>query len=386
MQDKIKILHLIADDKFLDAAMAMFDEALPNGNEYVVWNRSCESDIKYIKAVRKISSYAPWGSENAHALVGQCRARSFDAILLHSWPNWRYVKELKSSGLPVFLFTWGHEIYGFIRQRDFLPCTQKAMRDTTPLLKKIRQFASRVKKILLVRNRDLKEFLTVDFICPVIEDDYFRLKAKYGNALCAKMMPFSYGCGCDSLLAATAPEKTGAIVVGNAETWTNNHIDVFHWLKRLGIENEVIVPISYGNNPVVKKAVLDSGKELLGAHFSPLTEFLPYPEYWRRIGAASYSVMGHLRQQGLGNVVIALALGMKVFLFRASPVSQFLKRNGFVVGTIDETNTASEFLAPMTAEEVENNKKLLLRIWGHDAIAAKIGAIINAIVERKKAR
>lgn len=379
----LRILHLIPDDKFLDSAMRMFEEALPGGSTYYVWNRSSEGEIKYIKSLERIAGYAPWGSNGAEEVIARCQRGDFDAVILHSWPNWRYATTLKSFGIPIFLFTWGHEIYGYIRQKDYLAETRKAIRRTTPLRAKVRSCASWVKKLILERGRALDAFLNVDYICPVIEDDYMLLKDKYRGRLNTKMLPFSYGIGVDALIARAFARKTGSIFVGNSETWTNNHLDVFSWLKELGLTNKVIAPLSYGNNPTVQKIVIKAGYANFGERFTPWTEFMALAEYWRQVSASSYMVMGHLRQQGVGNIVAGLAVGMKVFLYEANPVYRFLVRNGFAVYSIDATRTREDFLRPIEDEEVARNRELLMRIWGHDAILRKIDGILDAVRQRR---
>ncbi len=104
------------------------------------------------------------------------------------------------------------------------------------------------------------------------------------------------------------------IQIGNSAETTNNHFEVFDKLLKYRDDNIFIyAPLSYGNQDYAKK-VIKKGKEMFGDKFIPLTEFMPYEKYLDFLGKIDIVIFGHKRQQALGNSIILLGLGKKVYM------------------------------------------------------------------------
>ena len=104
------------------------------------------------------------------------------------------------------------------------------------------------------------------------------------------------------------------IQIGNSAETTNNHFEVFEkLLKFKDADITIYAPLSYGNRDYAKK-VTEKGKALYGDKFIPLTEFMPYEKYLEFLGNIDIVIFGHKRQQALGNSIILLGLGKKVYM------------------------------------------------------------------------
>lgn len=104
------------------------------------------------------------------------------------------------------------------------------------------------------------------------------------------------------------------IQIGNSAETTNNHFEVFdQLLKYKDSDISIYAPLSYGNQNYAKK-VIERGKELFGDKFIPLTEFMPYEKYLEFLGNIDMVIFGHKRQQALGNSIILLGLGKKIYM------------------------------------------------------------------------
>ena len=104
------------------------------------------------------------------------------------------------------------------------------------------------------------------------------------------------------------------IQIGNSAETSNNHFEVFEkLLKYRDSDIKIYAPLSYGNMQYAKK-VIEKGKELFGDKFIPMTEFMPYEKYMEFLGTVDIVVFGHRRQQALGNSIILLGLGKKVYM------------------------------------------------------------------------
>jgi hypothetical protein len=58
---------------------------------------------------------------------------------------------------------------------------------------------------------------------------------------------------------------------------------------------------------------------------------MPLTDYLDLVSSCSYQVMNHIRQQGVGNILIMLYLGAMVFLLQENPCLSYFKEHGFVV-------------------------------------------------------
>ena len=85
--------------------------------------------------------------------------------------------------------------------------------------------------------------------------------------------------------------------------------------------------------------------------------------------------MGHRRQQAVGNVIMALWMGAKVFFVSGSPVYDFLIKRGFFVFLLEDA-TRSDFSGVLYAKDVETNRKLVRSIWGREQVFQKTRNVI----------
>ena len=104
------------------------------------------------------------------------------------------------------------------------------------------------------------------------------------------------------------------IQIGNSAETTNNHFYLFDKLLQYKDSDiRIYAPLSYANHSYAKR-VIERGKELFGDKFIPMTEFLPYDKYLEFLGNIDIVMFGHRRQQALGNTVVLLGLGKKVYM------------------------------------------------------------------------
>jgi hypothetical protein len=226
-------------------------------------------------------------------------------------------------------------------------------------------------------NRNLRALLKVDYICPVIDEDYFAFAAKFGKHKVPKMLDFTYG-DLEGIRSLSGQSIDGDnILVGNSATPAGNHVDMFLLLRRLGVKNLVVAPLSYGDVGY-GKIVSQNGREVFGERFRSIDAFMPLSEYLSELRQAAFVVMGHRRQQAMGNVLMALWLGAKVFFVKGSPVYDFLKKRGGRVFLIEDASSADFFLR-LAAEEIAENRMLVERVYGREVVARKTEKLIEAL-------
>ncbi len=104
------------------------------------------------------------------------------------------------------------------------------------------------------------------------------------------------------------------ILIGNSAYETNNHFEIINLLDQYKNENIAIYALlSYGDKNYAEK-VCKRGKLIFGDKFICVTEYMPYEEFVLFYGKMSIIIFNHERQQGKGNLFLALYLQKKVYM------------------------------------------------------------------------
>ncbi len=96
-----------------------------------------------------------------------------------------------------------------------------------------------------------------------------------------------------------------------------------------------------------------------------LSEFMPYEDYMKLLRSCGNVIMGHIRQQALGNIVAMLYVGAKLCFYKDSVTYTFFKNHGFTVFTIEELQQNPKLLElPLDQKDVAYHRDKLMSIWG----------------------
>jgi hypothetical protein len=156
-------------------------------------------------------------------------------------------------------------------------------------------------------------------------------------------------------------------MVGNSSSPTGNHISVFEHLAQLPLDNQkIIVPLSYGNTRY-QKLILQEGHRILKDRFDPIIDFMPLYQYNKLMLSSSIFVYGNLRQEAVGNILIALYLGGKVFLNKKNPLLNFYKSQKIKLFDTDELSEEHLYVS-LPDNEKNHNKKILMNLYSKEKL------------------
>lgn len=177
--------------------------------------------------------------------------------------------------------------------------------------------------------------------------------------------------------------KGNNIFLGNACRYGNNHIDALWQLRGLiGKSQKVITPLSYGNMGL-QKHVLRAGRLLLGDAFDPLVDYMPLETYNAKMLSCSVMIQNHYTPQALGNILVGLWLGMRVYLSKRNVTYDFLRDLGVFVYTVeDDLNRQNPHLFdPLPGVEVARNREVLEGFYGEKATKHKVEIVIQKMIK-----
>jgi len=379
----MKILHCLIDDKFLDGVINVFNYSQVKynniDNHYIyIYKDKCPDEFVYIKQKDKIDQIS---AENALDYIINNR---FDVVVLHSFPS---LPLMVISKLPrrikLIWFAWGYDIYherfdhkALVPIRKYQLLTQKYLRKKNKVCLKER-LCKITQRMLLSRLYE-KSISRVDYFSGVIPAEYDMLKKL--PYFVAKRIDYNYF---DIPSNKTIPDSIGNnIIIGNSADYTNNHLDVIDILKNVDMGNrKVFVPLSYPanvNNYV--EEVVSKGKETWPMNFVPLLSFMPYEEYCNIISSCKYAVFYHERQQAMGNICVALNLGISVFMSKSSAAYKHLCECGFIIFSVqDDLESMLRSGNSLTDEQKMKNKELFNKYYSFDSLINKIYRIYDLL-------
>jgi dTDP-N-acetylfucosamine:lipid II N-acetylfucosaminyltransferase len=378
-----RILHLIPDDKFLDGAIIQFESCCPGIHDYVMYNRREPSEVVYVRTLDKVR-FAPEGSLLCQELITECLNGRYSAVIFHSIPSYfaEFVAKVKGS-VKLIVVTWGHDIYTFINKKEYMRETLKIKYSRRVMgnlffLKRIWHSLSAMIRFnsWIPPDSALKAFLSVDYICPVIDTDYELFAHKFRRFKLPEMMSFSYMNHREQLLLENSEINDNYVMVGNSATPECNHADVLSHLKNIGVSNRILLPLNYGYSREYGNIIRERGKKMFGEQCLSLDTFMSMNDYLMQLKRCRFAVMGHRRQQAVGNIAMLMWMGAKIFFAEGNPVYEYLSAQGAVVFIFDKA-CRMDFESPLNDIEVTTNRKIVEKIWGREQVLKKTQNVIN---------
>ena len=357
-----KILHLVNDEKFIGFAHASFTEEQAAQSDF--WVLSGAESLKHIKFPCRLFTVDQFYTEETLAIVN-----AYDLIVLH-FLDTKYDRLLQNAALkPKILWIgWGGDYYWLA---DTLADFHMYKPLTRKLVSKIMGnqlvyfFSKKVNRIR--RKRRLRLINTgISYFAPVLPDDYQLIKKSHPDFK-PQYVQWNYG-NLEQHYIKGYEDFTvtgNDILLGNSATPTNNHLDVFEVLAKIHVNNHIILlPLNYGDlnyGKIIQQKVMG----LFPQQAHVLSEFMPYEEYMKLLQNCGNVVMGHIRQQALGNIVAMLYVGAKVYFYKDSVTYAFFKNRGFTVFTLEALQKDPALLdLQLDPETVSFHRSQLISIWG----------------------
>lgn len=372
---KLKYLHCVIDDKFIDGAISLFESVLPGSSMYVFVELNFSKKKKTLKRVKSQSVKMVSELEFSH-LVSQ-----FDIIILHSL--FSLSPKLICSiprGKKVVWFAWGYDLYrkNILPVDLYYPETKKIVCKSFSL----RNFLLSFRSYLRGQNHPINAIRRVDYFSGVFPYEYDLLKEQYPSLL-AKPLDFYYGS--KDFFVPEKPEKIinnrfRNVIIGNSNAPTNNHIDAFSYMSHLELcdGGKIILPLSYSLDEDYKEVVKECAFNLWGKeNVLILDHFLPLKEYVEIVSNCRVAVYFHERQQASDNVFMQLLFGAKVYMSDTSQMFLYLKSLGFYVFSLQkESDGINE---PLCDEYIMHNRVLLSKLYSSSKILKRV-KIIDEII------
>ena len=389
-----KIVHLIDDEKFTDFVVSnsllynsinnvVFTHYFLLNNTKLVYTKSENSNIILIE---KTDDYFKYIQQN-----------KFDVILIHclTLVKSQVISKLNTSGKCLVWLMWGVDFYNSplykkelyeTKTRDFI----NKENNFVDKIKKIgRPFYHKIKFGSTFENALKETIKKIDIFVPVIDSEFKIITEN--SPLNAKLSFYPY-VSISSIFSNYVSLNNISlgknIFIGNSNTFECNHLDIFHLINERKLEfNEIIVPLSYGGSVNYRDEVVKNGKAYFGNKFKELVTFLNISEYNLILFSCNCAIYNHKRQQAVGNIIISLYLGQKVFLSEDNILFGYLKNKGIIVFSIQKELFQNELSIELSNDQKMNNRRILEAEYGDEGVKLKYDSFYSEIVNvlsRKK--
>lgn len=377
----LRILHLATDEKFIDQAFRTFEQEAPNCNSLVVCGKV---PLKHVKTEATIVHQF----EAFSGIISKSLPQ-YDIVIIHSLnQNWfRTITRLNDSAVLIWL-GWGYDYYDIIKgdiSELLLPLTRDYFNST--LQKK--DFTGKLKSIFrsLVTPDKASIIEKIDIFCPVLPSEHDATRTKFVGEKFPRQGLWNYGDLEGDMIKGFEDQVVSGnnLLIGNSASIENNHLDSFELIAQAGTDDrKIISPLSYGDTQY-RGIVMDAGLKIFGENFKPLIDFMPMKEYVATLQSCGFVIMNHLRQQAVGNIVIMLYLGAKIFLHKDCPTYSFLKDLGAVVFSTDELQASPSMLNQRLDEKsIIINRQVLHMTWSREVRLQKTRDLLSFAASTKR--
>lgn len=388
----MKIIHCICDDKFIDATIDNFNSIEGIANEYYYVN-------SFLKKKKKLT----WVKNEQVKIVSSswfekhCKQPVFgDVIILHSLYSlpFHITKKINSS-IRVVWFAWGFDIYSNKwPARPLIDFQNKYKKETLSYLKHARtNMKERIHSCLRFTYFFLSPTISYSIFKEAVHRiDYFSGVLPIEYDLCkkndffrAKKIIFNYTVDDPRAFSSDAIDKEieqrgKNILVGNSASPLTCHLDILEALKEIDTEDrKIVVPLSYSGPEEYKEVVCRKGYSLYKENFLPLKDFLPYWEYENVLKSCGISIFYYEQQAAMGNILVGLWNGTKVFLSETSIGYKYLRSLGILLFSIQSDLKSPNAFLPLTKEEIISNRIIIAKYFSHEAVIENLSNSLEII-------
>jgi len=158
------------------------------------------------------------------------------------------------------------------------------------------------------------------------------------------------------------------IVIANSADIAHKHEDIMSKLSEMEFkEIEVICPLSYAGNERYIKQIINIGNRYFGTNFTPIRNFMDIDKYKAMMKKVDVGIYAIKQQGALGNIMMLLGYGKKVYIEPNTPHWDFLSDNGFIVFDYNDLNKNTE-IRRISYSDAQRNIELCHKLFSYEAI------------------
>ena len=357
------ILHLVHDEKIINRTMSIFEEVAPKNNLFVVFTRH---QLKHVNNLDNVIRFKEFEKKHANTV--------FSSVIIHflNSRKIRFINKHVDKNIPINWIIWGNDLYNkLLYPKGF------ELYDTESSYYK--NFKSSFIKNLFYKLIDnfktikIEKFISkrIDYVVTdATEIDYNMLIKYYPKLKNISWKEFFYY-PIETILGDELSQKWvegNTIQIGNSASITNNHEYAMRFLSKLNIgDKHVFVPVSYSGTKDYIESLKNKGNEYFGSNFNALEAFLPLNEYNKLMLSFGIAIYGNFRQEAVGNILISIYMGAKVFLPKRNPMFLWANKLNLIIFELE--SISQEMIdIPLDDMSRKHNRSTLQKIYNKERL------------------
>ena len=295
-----------------------------------------------------------------------------DKIIFHpftlSSPEFLAVVKRRFPDVKVYWSIWSYDVYGLppIPKEYFEPYSRRYLRKKMEIVERFK--ASKAGRWALnfiyftgLKRNYLKElkasFWQIDFFCSLLPSDFLAYQ-KISKNYKTRHLPFAY-LSLEQIMPALDEFSCHGhkIMVGHSSSPGGNHFEVLEYLHQINPDFSIFLPLSYGD-----KVYGDCIEKEARARFNNLEvlrENLSKSLYYKKLKEIGWVIINVKVQEGLGNIIALIWMGVKVFLDERSSTFKDFKGWGMIIYSIQTQLTKKELTDTLTPDQILTNKEII---------------------------
>lgn len=363
-------LHIVPDEKIINRCIANFEQVFPNENKFIVLTRTPDAH-KYVEE-RDCVHFCKIGTKELWDNVGDID--SYSSVIVHFLvgDSISFLKEIEHPN--IYWIEWGADLYrSLLQPKGYQLYADKDIlwkiepKKTNKIIFKLRTYFSDKKK----QRRTLEAATKAHFFVPDSMYDEYPLLLKYYPQLKHLEYRDFFYYPIDEILGLeliNSYSKGDSVIIGNSASVSNNHIYVMEKLRAIGLSGtKIILPLSYGAKGNYVGMVEQKGFEMFDTQFTPVKDYMPLSQYNELLLSAQTFIYGSWRQEAVGNILIALYIGGKVFLDNHNPLLKFYQSLGLHIYGINQLSV-EEINSKLPSEKIEENRAILRERYSRERL------------------
>ncbi len=363
---KIKILHIHNDVKFINGSKRFLNENFDNTIVFF----SDERDIKLPSNVIALRT------REKEILLNLVNAQ--DAIVIYGFHFdfiFNYLNKIKND-IIVFWRFFGYEFYGLKKQK-FL--SKKSFDLTKP--SGINSLKIKLYNLLHFKEYKIKRSLNrINYFLGLYEEEYELLKKEFKLNIPFIRLSINHENFID-FDKALHIKKTNKIIIGNSANAWNNHLDIIELICE--IKNyKFSFLLSYGGGKQYKNAIINKLSQCENSEI--IDNFMDFDKFKQFYSKHDALVINSYRQLAVGNIYLAISLGLKVYLNKKNTFYHYLLKKNIKVYTIEDLKKDLLLGQCFLAKEIQsNNRKNLLKLFDSYTSRDFSNKILNLFKNKK---
>ena len=170
------------------------------------------------------------------------------------------------------------------------------------------------------------------------------------------------------------------IYIGHSGFFENNHLDAFETISKSDLNMSIYCPLAYGD-PNCVDVIMKKGTSLFGNAIEFQTNIVGLDEYHKLLIKNHVMILNTIQQQGVGNLLIGLYLGMKVFLNKKGMLYSYCKSINLIVCGLEDEFSLDNISEKLEYSKVEHNRKILKDIYSKENVCNRTKYLIHKLLE-----